>query len=200
MKKWHRVLITLAIVTLVGFVVAVDGSEKVLGRAVALSSVFTGLLTLTGFLFTARTFITFKLHEVVYSHDEYRKRVKELQADGAYDKKLYDPLREIDSIVGRTCICVFATMLVVLTFSVLPKEWSQLSSSAVDLFGEYTRTHAPLPAWLGRFLIYQVATVVVFSIIFAVALEVFATIMSVNKNIRAIINEWEERYEEKPRS
>lgn len=193
MKTRSRILFVALTVALVGCVVAIDGSENVLNRTVALNSVFTGLLTLTGFLFTARTFITFKLNEVVYGHPEYRGRVEELRADGAYNQALYDPLREIDTRVGKTCMWVFCTMLCVLVFSILPKDWSRISTSLVDLYsGAGQKADPPQSLW--RFSIYQIATSAVISSIFAVAFEVLATILSVNQNIRAIINEWEERY------
>src|SRR5690606_10849700 len=104
MKTRHRSIIAVGLLRTVGYTVAVDGIESVLGRVVALSSVFSGLLTLTGFMFTARTFITFKLNEVVYGKPEYQQRVEAYQADGAYTLKLYEPLRELDSKVGRTCL------------------------------------------------------------------------------------------------
>jgi hypothetical protein len=191
MKKPTRIILVVVIALLIGGAIAIDGSEAFLSRAVALNSVFTGLLTLTGFLFTARTFITFKLNEVVYGHPEYRSRVAELQADGAYNQKLYDPLREIDTRVGKACVWVFVTMLCVLTFSIFPKEWSKLSTSLVDHWKGANPAGSGMP-W--RFVVFQVATFAVFSVIFSVATEVLATILSVNQNIRAIINEWEERY------
>jgi hypothetical protein len=194
MKPHHRILITVVTVGLIGCAVVIDGSENVLARAMALNSVFTGLLTLTGFMFTARTFITFKLNEVVYGKPEYRQRVEELQADGAYQQKLYEPLRSLDATVGRTCLLCFGTLFCVLTFSFLPREWSKLGTSLFDICKAAGSIGNFWTAISGRFLTYQVATVSVFSVVFLIIVEVFSAIMSVNRNIRSIISEWEENY------
>lgn len=194
MKLTHRILITAGTVGTIGCAVVIDGSENVLARAVALNSVFTGLLTLTGFMFTARTFITFKLNEVVYGRPEYRQRVEELQADGAYTQKVYEPLRSLDATVGRACLLCFATLFCVLAFSFLPREWSKLGSSFLDTWKISASPSAFWTATPIRFLAYQVATIGVFSVVFLIIAEVFSAIMSVNRNIRSIISEWEENY------
>ncbi len=197
MKIWHRVILALVVLAIIGSAVVIDGSEKVLGHAVALNSVFTGLLTLTGFMFTARTFITFKLNELVYGRPEYRQRVEKLQAEGAYTMKLYEPLRVLDTTVGRTCLFCFATLFFVLSFSFLPKEWSSLRSSLWDSWKAWNDPVAPLTfagAFPWRFLVYQVATIAIFFVIFGIIVEVFSAIKSVNANIRDIISEWERNY------
>jgi hypothetical protein len=181
----------------VGSAVFIDGSEKVLSRAVALNSVFTGLLTLTGFMFTARTFITFKLNELVYGRPEYRLRVEALQADGAVNQTLYEPLRNLDTTVGRTCLFCFGTLFIVLGFSFLPKEWSTLKTSLWDCWKACHAAGAPASqadALPWRFVVYQASTVFVFVLIFSIIVEVFSSIRSVNSNIRDIIHEWEEAY------
>src|SRR5471030_1570770 len=65
-----------------------------------LDCIFSGLLALAGFVFTARTFITFKLNEVIYDDPKYRVHVEKLQKDGAYKRTLYEPLRNIDQSLG----------------------------------------------------------------------------------------------------
>jgi len=195
MKLVYRAFIGLAVVGIVGGAVVIDGSENVVGRTVALSSVFSALLTLTGFMFTARTFITFKLNEVVYGRPEYRERIEELQRDGAYRYRLYEPLRNLDATVGRTCLWCFATLFIVLSFSFLPKEWSKLAPSLCDSWQRWHHGNTSVSiAFPWRFVVYQAATVVVFSVVFLIIVEVFAAIVSVNKNIRAIIHEWEQKY------
>ena len=49
-----------------------------------------------------RTFITFKLNEVIYGNPTYRGLAEQLKKEGAYDKELYDPLKKLDSNLGTT--------------------------------------------------------------------------------------------------
>jgi len=81
----------------------------------SLDSIFSGLLALTGFVFTARTFITFKLNEVVYGSPEYRDYVEALKREGAYKQDLYDPLKAIDNSLGTaTYMCLWSTILFII--------------------------------------------------------------------------------------
>ena len=91
------------------------------GMALTSDSFFSGILALTGFIFTARTFITFKLNEVIYENPKYRSLVEQLQVDQAYHKKLYDPLRNLDYKLNITThMCLWSTALF-LVASFFPK-------------------------------------------------------------------------------
>lgn len=74
---------------------------------ISLDSIFAGMLALAGFIFTARTFIVFKLNESFYGNSSYREMIKELKRDGAYDKELYGPLKNLDNMLHKsTFMCV----------------------------------------------------------------------------------------------
>jgi hypothetical protein len=190
MKYWKPVLLV-AIFALVAASIVICGSEKVISRAIALSSIFTGLLTLTGFMFTARTFITFKLNELVYDKPTYRKSVEEQQATGAYSMSLYEPLKVLDSKVGRASLQCFVTLFFVLAFSMIPREWGQGHAPLIDSCKEFIH----VGQWPWKFLTYEFAAIFVFVMAFAIIVEVFSTILTVNLNIRSIIQEWEKGYE-----
>jgi hypothetical protein len=81
----------------------------------SLDSIFSGLMALTGFVFTARTFITFKLNEVVYGSPEYRQYVEKLKSEGAYSQELYAPLKQIDNSLGiATYMCLWSTIMFII--------------------------------------------------------------------------------------
>ncbi|ACH40240.1 MAG: hypothetical protein ACD_55C00169G0002 [uncultured bacterium] len=166
----------------------------------SLDSIFSGLLALTGFVFTARTFITFKLNEVVYGSPEYRQYVEKLKKDGAYTKELYDPLKQIDTSLGTaTYMCLWSTiMFVVVAF--FPKTEAALAVSktiSVDYVLELFR--------VGGFKLLSDANVLkptVFKVFTDASMVYFGfcvyqliiTAKALHRNISDIISHWEENY------
>ena len=197
MDRKAKVLLLVVIAAIIAYSVAVDGSENVITRSVSLNSVFTGLLTLAGFLFSARTFITFKLNESVYCKAHYQQMVEKFQEDGAYNSKLYDPLKALDANLGKTCLRCFITLFVVLCFLVfLPKSW-QAKPPLWETYGVWhsSKTLAFGDAFTWRNLIYEGATVFVFAVVFAIIVEIYSAVSAVNRNIQSIIAAWENDYE-----
>ena len=195
MRQLTKFAVLSVIIIVIALSVAIDGSEKVVARAISLNSVFTGLLTLTGFLFSARTFITFKLNDSVYSKENYRTLIKGLAKEGAYDGGLYAPLKILDGKLGATCRYCFIVLFLVISYSFLPKDWQ----SGPPLWDLFRSPAASIPlagasvTW--RFAVHQLATVLVFSAIFAIIIEIFCAITAVNRNIQAIIANWESEQE-----
>jgi hypothetical protein len=197
MSKPIHILLNVFGVACIATAVGLLGSDKVTGNAIAINSAFTGLLTLTGFMFTARTFITFKLNEAVYGVESYQKHVEALQRDGAYSLELYEPLKELDTTLGKTCLYCFGTLFAVVLFSMIPRDfgagdslWSRIMArcAAGDAVPSDTEQ---LPF---SFVVYQVLTVLAYSALLSAIVNVFDAIFRVNRNIRGIINEWEKKY------
>lgn len=167
----------------------------------SLDSIFSGLLALTGFVFTARTFITFKLNEVVYGSPEYRQYVEALKREGAYKQELYDPLKAIDKSLGAaTYMCLWSTiMFIIVAFFpktegplVLPDKasaefiWELVPKiSKEDLFAE---THLLAAS---AYKIFTDATMVYFA--FCVY-QMIITARALHHNISDIISHWETHY------
>ena len=164
-------------------------------------SIFSGLLALTGFVFTARTFITFKLHEVVYGNPVYRSYVEKLKKDGAYDKELYDPLKELDESLGNTtgmclvALCLFALVAfmpdlkeIVLNKTTKVTSLFAVISSKSNIQLAVSNPKSILPVGVA---VITDASLLYF---FFVLNQIFRTTMSLNRNIKAIINHWEEDY------
>lgn len=196
MDRKAKILLLVVIAAIIAYSVAVDGSENVITRSVSLNSVFTGLLTLAGFLFSARTFITFKLNESVYCKTHYQQIVEKFQEDGAYNSKLYDPLKALDTNLGKTCLRCFVTLFFVLCFLVfLPKGWQ----AKPPLWETYNIWNGSTLAFWDAFkwqnLVYEGATVFVFSVVFAIVIEIYSAVSAVNRNIHSIIAAWENDYE-----
>ncbi len=166
-----------------------------------LDSIFAGLLALTGFVFTARTFITFKLNEVIYGSAYYRSHVEKLKSEGAYTRDLYDPLKHIDNNLGvATYMCLWATILfIVVAFLPAMKEPLALSKTvkvdyALQLIckltlQEFIHRH---DIWLS--LAYKAFTDVTM-VYFAFCLyQMIKTARSLHKNISDIVQHWEDQY------
>lgn len=162
-------------------------------------SIFSGLLALTGFIFTARSFITIKLNDVIYGNEEYRKYIFDLKKEGAYKYGLYDPLKNIDSnLANATSMCLYATVLFVIvafipeleTITLINKELFeypfQIFSSKSDLLTLVKATSLTVA--------YKVVTdTALVYFVFCLYQMVLAT-KSLHKNMNSIIAHWEEEY------
>jgi hypothetical protein len=195
MKTWKKLLIALAVLAIVLAAIVCSGSERIMNGPLAINSAFSGLLALTGFMFTARTFITFKLNEVVYGSDNYRGYVEELKKAGAYSDPLYQPLKELDSTLGRTSLFCFGTLIFLVGFALLPKEWGS-GRSVIERIEPWSAGEISVKMSI-RFLVYQMLTWLVYSAILLSIIRVFWCILRVNINIKRIITQWEDSYSRK---
>lgn len=166
----------------------------------SLDGLFTGFLALTGFIFTARTFVTFKLNEVIYENENYRAWVEKCRKEGANTKELYDPLKELDSKLSTaTGMCLVCLILLALfacfpklstitppTFTIthlyeiflLPNYWSYLFSNKI-IVAIFTQ---------------KIFSSITYSFVIITVIKLFDTLRSINLNIKDIIEHWEDNY------
>lgn len=166
----------------------------------SLDSIFSGLLALTGFVFTARTFITFKLQEVVYGNPGYQRYVEKLRQDGAYDRELYAPLKELDANLGNTTGMCLAALALFAMVSIIPEckpivlDANTTVYKCLDFFNKNNIGLLAQNLKTLRFLPAVVVTDAAVLYFFFVLWQVFRTTLSLNKNIHSIIEHWEEDY------
>ena len=183
------------------------GSETVFQETLTIDSIFAGMLALTGFLFTARTFVTFKLHESVYGDDKYRIAWKEMKqtggfASGCVGKQLYEPLRQFDAKVGEATKLCFINLILILAFSFVPAWFGEEGKSFYSLW-QSAPTFTEFLLHDTKVKIYEVICWVVLSGIVLVLVNSFYAFLSINRNIQRIIDFWETEYannEPKPKS
>lgn len=191
---------TTLLIGVVAVCVVLCGSETVFKRTLSIDSIFAGMLALTGFLFTARTFVTFKLHESVYGDEKYRKNWKQMKEEGGFtdEKKLYDPLKKFDEKVGDATKLCFFNLLVILAFSFIPQWFGKTGISIVDAWTSVTPWYGGLKNhWME--IIYELLCGVVLSGIVLVIVHSFYAFLSINRNIQRIIQLWEKEYENPPK-
>lgn len=137
---------------------------------ISIQAFFTGLLALSGFLFSARTFITFKLNETIYTNEDHQKRVEQWQKDEAYKKGLYDPLHKLDCRLGVVSWLCLAGIAVIVIYAIVP------------IPSDYP-------------LLDRVVYGIVFGYFTFFTIEFILAVQSLNTNIRTIIHFWESEYE-----
>jgi hypothetical protein len=74
------------------------------------SPMFTGFLTLSGFLLTLATFIIIRLKEGLYDSSLYRSRLKELRSINP-GLSAYGPLKRLSILLATNVICAFTTSI-----------------------------------------------------------------------------------------
>jgi hypothetical protein len=169
---------------------------------ISLDAIFSGLLALTGFVFTARTFITFKLNEVIYGSSQYRDYVEKLQKEGAYKQLLYDPLRNIDNKLGTATYMCLCSIIMFVIVAFLPKAASiKLGSNQVaeyiyqlflytDITSIFTAVNYILP------LIYKLITDIALVYFGFCIYQMVIAAKALHQNISDIVRHWEEDYKE----
>jgi hypothetical protein len=95
---------------------------------------FTGLLTLGGFLLSLKTFILIKLKESLYENADYQDRLKKMQALSPKAKlTTYGPLRRLSSFLVYSvfgCLAAAVAQPVIGSFNYL---WTQALSFSLAL-------------------------------------------------------------------
>lgn len=170
---------------------------------ISLDCIFSGLLALTGFVFTARTFITFKLNEVIYSNEKYQIYVEKLKKEDARRAELYSPLRYIDASLGTaTYMCIWATAMF-LVVAICPK------TGEIKLGPSYTLTNVygllfdpalwPLAKHnstvLSSFIRKAVVDLSMTYFVFCIY-QMVSTTRAIHENIQDIVRQWEADYRE----
>ena len=169
----------------------------------SLDSIFSGLLALTGFVFASRTFITFKLNDVVYGNPSYRNYIEQLRKDGVVDKELYAPLRKLDSSLGDTTgMCLIALgLFAIIAFLPDFREITLDSTTKVSRLCELVFSVRNIKlAFKNPAVFFPIAVVFLSDMallyFFFVLNQILQTMISLNKNIKAIIDHWEQDYKD----
>lgn len=170
---------------------------------VSFDAILSGLLALVGLMFSARTFITFKLHEVVYGNPKYQDYVEKLRAEGAVCQAIFDPLRAMDKKLGYVTGVCFISFLLFLLTAILPeaKDISLDINPKFQFLGEVFLRKGGIALLLSNPRGLLVAFTKIISdtatVYFAFCLyEVIVAAISLNNNIHGIIDHWERIYED----
>ncbi len=167
---------------------------------VSAGSLLAAFLTLTGFIFTARTFIVFKLNEVVYGNPNYQSMVAGRAKEGGYNKKLYDPLKKLDSKLSSTLHFCLITILFVIVIGFFPNYYTLKRPTEIDakwVFEVLTVENIKLLHKKGIIIVtigYHIWTSITLSIIFVNLCLVVQSVRSLDGNIAKIIEHWEYDY------
>ncbi|XOB63881.1 hypothetical protein ACMC5R_07220 [Deferribacteres bacterium DY0037] len=157
---------------------------------ISIDTIFSGFLALVGFLFTARTFITFKLHEVIYGNPVYRQFVEKAKAEGAYKKELYDPLKTLDSDLAKITLFSLVAVIIFFIFSLfptMPKGFDDLYLYEMIRIKTFYQQEGCFKA-IG----VQFVSTFAFSYFFVTFYAILKALKSINSNIQDIINHWEQ--------
>ncbi len=202
--KIKESILLYSILSVISFILLLLGTNILIidEFRLSLDGLVTGLLALTGFIFTARTFVTFKLNEVIYSNPVYRRRVEGFQRDGAYNKKLYTPLKELDKSLGNATLMCLLSLAFLAILACIPKQASNMIPAIFKdrYLVEWMFT---MQGWEDLFatgiafkiLFLKIYSSLSLSFLFITVIKLIFVLSSINKNIQDIIHEWENEYE-----
>jgi hypothetical protein len=167
---------------------------------ISYNSLFSGMLALIGFVFAARTFITFKLYETVYSTQRYQKRIFGLKSDGTYNEKLMHPLSTLDtSLSFTTTISVVAMLLLTVISFIEPPKTSSIKNIS-EIFTYVSVNYKSITFELIKSksfpVAYKLFSDIVCSTFIVVFIQLVYNLRSLNKNVGSIIDIWQEQADE----
>jgi hypothetical protein len=87
------------------------------------ASLFTGFLTLSGFLFTVKTFLIVRMQQDVYGDEDYQDWVRVAQKYNA-SITTYGPLRRLGRWLFISVCASFLASLAQLTIGIFEQRWS----------------------------------------------------------------------------
>lgn len=96
-------------------------------------NLFSGFLTVGGFLLSLKTFIIIKLKENVYDHEEYKKIYRE-QKDLDSSLELYGPLKNLSDFLFWSVLSTTVAAVTQLTVGLFGSYWFTLGSLWVSFF------------------------------------------------------------------
>ena len=85
-------------------------------------NIFSGLLTVGGFLLSLKTFIVIKLKENVYDHEEYDERYKQQRKLDSSLRK-YAPLQRLSNFLFWSVLTTILGAVIQLTLGILGNYW-----------------------------------------------------------------------------
>ncbi|WP_147468477.1 hypothetical protein [Corallococcus interemptor] len=95
-------------------------------------SLFSGFLTLGGFLLSLKTFVVVKMKEGLYDNKAYRTRHKRRQTLLKTD--LYNPLINLSHLLYYSILACIATSVSQLTLGLFPRWWSAAGCASLATF------------------------------------------------------------------
>lgn len=166
----------------------------------SLDGLFTGFLALTGFIFTARTFVTFKLNEVIYDNKNYRRWVEQIQKENPDSKNLYDPLKKLDNKLSTaTAMCLANLILLALLAcfpklsSITPTNFTITHLCEIFLLQDF-RNYISSNKFLIVIIFQKAFSSITYAFVIITVIKLLDTLRSINLNIQDIINHWEDEY------
>jgi hypothetical protein len=157
---------------------------------ITLSSLFSGLLALNGFMFSARTFIIFKLYETVYSKRDYKIRIDKLRNEGGYSKELLDPLKSLDRSLSSTAILSLLSLILLVFISSLGEK--------PDIFNHANIFNMSLlvpPVKMFYPVFYKLLSDAVCSVMIVTFIQMCYCVRSLNINFNSIFDVWKKEEE-----
>jgi len=154
----------------------------------SIGTFMSALLALLGFIFTARTFIIFKMNDAVYENENYQKKVEKLKHDGAYKDDLYAPLQRLDEAFIKSMLLCFVTIVILLILGILPSIKNVINTLCPSKLLETLKFLKPVEEFI--------IGVAVSSFIVTI-FQIIANVNSMNKNIKSIMDIWKTTYNNK---
>ena len=93
------------------------------------SNLFSGLLTVSAFIFSIKTFLLMALERDIYSSDEYAERVEGLETIEPVD--IHKPLKNIHKSMSRAVWVTFIAAFSQVTIGLIPINWATSASLAL---------------------------------------------------------------------
>lgn len=104
------------------------GPGRLAASTLSVSSIFSAMLTLAAFLFTARHIVIFELQKNVYGQPDYRAYLKKLAAAGVDVGDIYKPLQTLDRRIVHSTWSCFVSAILLLPALYWPANWFPLVS------------------------------------------------------------------------
>lgn len=87
-------------------------------------SLFTGFLTIGGFLYSAHTFIVIHMKKELYDSDHYKTKVKKIKELSGDSKSMYQPLRNSSRLLLFAVMLSLVTSVCQLTLGLVDRNWA----------------------------------------------------------------------------
>lgn len=97
------------------------------------ASMFTGFLTLSGFLLSAMTFVVIQMKKEVFEKEFYLRRIRDLRGAGLVKGHVYQPLRNLSRALTAAIIVALSASLFQMTIGLLQSFWAALACYLVAI-------------------------------------------------------------------
>lgn len=87
------------------------------------TGLFSGFLTISGFLFSAHTFLVMQLKKEIYDQEWYRERLAQIRKTDS-TRPLYGTLRNLSRVLMTAIVLSFTTSILQFTLGLIPSFWT----------------------------------------------------------------------------